>query len=290
MKIYTIEQVEKIIREQKYKHCGLYRQDGGKWKGIVPFNRGKGEVDLALKNLKEIRTRMNVLDDGFYSIRCCAFFTPHVEPDVYTIKKGNLPDDAAQPVNVTVNVPGLKEQKHKSENVLSLDSALDYVKENAALKSDNAVLKAENDRLKIQIEELESELDEDEEESEGLSDGFKNFFSADSPFAVMADKFFALEERKLRLKEVSEHAKLTGRYKSNGNAREKTNTNGKPVPPAKGSARYEAYISKLEGMTDEDFAIEMDNLAKAYPEFYEIVKGEFEESNEQENESTKNNF
>ena len=291
MKVYSFDQIEQIIKQQKYNHCGLYRQDGSKWVSLVAFNREKNKTpsyDFAIKRMKEIKTRFEILDDGFYFVRCCTGFAPNIVPDVFMVKKGNISDEN-QPVNVTVNMPGMKENsKPPKEHVLSLQAALDHVKENAELKSENAVLKSENERLKKEVLELEAELNtlDDDDDAGGMGEGIKSFFSAESPLAVMADKYFALKEREMLMKERQQFREFQKSGFNGSNPQRpprraaQQNGNGKQ-PPQPGTPQYEAYIEKLEGMNDDEFQNEMIALQQSYPDFYEIVQAEFEEQEDE---------
>ena len=83
MEIYNLSDFEKVLKDQGYKHIGLFDSNG---KAIIAFNNTH---KTASDRFKEIKKRLSAaaLPDGFYVIKCKNYITKATTSDDYTIKK-----------------------------------------------------------------------------------------------------------------------------------------------------------------------------------------------------------
>jgi len=244
MKIYSLSDFAKILKDQKYKHIGLFDAND---KQIVTFNSThKTSVD----RLDDIKTRLGspALSDGFYVIKCKNYVGRAEPTDNFTITKGN-PKEEELPKGIEV-----KEETKESlaDNVLSYESALELNNRLNRLELENEQLKKDNEALEAELEE-EPE-DEPEEENE-LAENAKTYISQLAEmFIPILNTHYEQADRKLKMDELRLVNQVQGQpmqIQANGGHQA-------PEPPA----------PELSEEEEAQFMEELKELAETDPEAY----------------------
>lgn len=193
MKFYSIADVEKIMQDGGYRHCGLINANK-EW--VIPINQ-PGEKFLE-ERFNDVKRRLNSqgLESGIYSI-CLSFNNrKNCKFDYFNIKVGEI--DANKPIII----------ERKSEpipEVRTYNKALEdqvYIKQ---LELDLEACRKTISELENIIEELENELEEKETLSEEnkeptMIESAKSFLSQLMEFGTpLLDKHFQLREQQLNL-------------------------------------------------------------------------------------------
>jgi hypothetical protein len=254
MKIYTIKDVERLIKEQNYKFCCLCDQAG---KIIITYNPNGKNVN-PFEKLKEIETRINseITPDGYYTIKC-KNSTRQPNADNFVIYKGNLNDSPA-PV-----VPQIVEKPVFQPEVLTYEGALKLQIELERLKLENSALRKEIESLNSQLSEIEAEttLNDSENSKNEIFNNAKTFLSEAMNFvAPLLDKHFDLKEKALGLKALEIKQKQMN-----------SSTINKTEKPAKVSVSD--WIQTYQGDPDTYNAlVEIYNSAESPQQFFEELK------------------
>ena len=263
-----------------YKSFTLLDSDGNK---IIPYN--KPEV-TPLAKAKEILTRFKTLPDGNYQLIAQYSFSRTTKPDLFYLTKGNAPVTMSEPMPMPMK-PTKKEKE--VENVMSIETALSNIKENAVLTAENAVLKEKVKQLEIRVAELESELESEPEMSEGEQqpDKVGHWINTIMPvLSPLADQYFQTKNRQLDI----EQQKLVQKYQA-PTARPKIvrypkNENELGMyPNINNESEVNSYFDYLETLSDEQFQRVMEQMSADVPQLYEMVCDEFfpeDESEEQQ--------
>lgn len=286
-KIYTWDGIKALIKDQDYKHVKLSSLDGEK---LVSYNSINKKAQGLADKLKEIEKRLKVLGDGIYIVTCQTKYG-NTSPQVsHYLGIGNYdPSEIQGNKKLSENNPPQPPQpparRNKSDELLTVDTALDNVQQIARLEATVERQKEEIARLKAENSELEAELDEMEamgEDSPG-SGVFEGLFP-------VAEKFLELEERKQKFKETKflrdagyeiPGLRSLRRSQSNGsrngrrNGRRNGNAPRKQIPEP-GTREWERYLQHLEGLSDQDFQAHINQLRDHAPDIYEEVKQDLE--------------
>ena len=275
-KAYTLDQIQKNIKDQSYKYVCLVTDNG---KVIVPYNKAS-DTKGALGKFAEIRKRFNVLEDGVYYVECKNSFNLKITPDSYPVLKGNATLEESRPAAPAREAAPLSDGK-----VMSYQEALKLTQENARLTSELTAAKKELSELEKDYDELEADYNELEKKptmGEQAPGAVQNWVQTTIPQLIpITDRFFELQERKLALEEKKIQMGIIepkkGLKPSNGNG------NGRSIPQP-GTQEFEQYMDQLEKLSDEHFVKECEYLAKHHPKVYETVYAEFNDPDEQEEE------
>jgi len=292
--IYKLPELEKIIKEQKYRFCSLLNLEG---ETVVPFNTIKGQHTITSK-LKEINTRVKRLPAGVYCMLCKDVYGSGIAGDKYYVGIGKYDPNSLGEISTIQDKKTYYEKspvKTSSEKLLSIEQAMDNLRELSDVKSENARLKAENERLKEENAELLEELEEEpEEEESSLSDGFTgiaNTFKEMLPaLEPLAEKFFSIKEKELSLKQAKFMAEngyeIPGMKKAVNGARkvkEQVQEQPEEVPEIGGNG-WAQYINVLCNMEEAQFNQHLEQLKQHAPETYEAVCKEVYTEEEEETE------
>jgi hypothetical protein len=287
-KIYKFPEIEEIIAEQKYKYCRLTDLAG---EVLVPYN----SIKKPLKGkLEEIKTRIKRLPPGVYCIMCNVTYGTHAKADKYYLGIGKYDPTALNDAPVLIEKKEtLRERNTSPDKLLSIEQALDNMRELAELKAENARLKAENENLKAEILQLEEDYEDGEEDSlgettNGLASMFKDLLPVVEP---LADRYFKLEEQKLNFQQakfLSQNGYELPNFKKKNGATQQVNgapKKEKQLPEA-GTPEFENFIAELCNLSDSDFENAMKQLEENTPQEYysaicERVYDESEEGSEQ---------
>jgi exonuclease VII small subunit len=298
-KFYTNwQEFETDFKNQDLKHVKLTDQSGN---ALVSFNAkmnaGKGSLSA---KLQEIKKRLSVAEDGIYILVGQHRFGKGVSPIYFYYAKNVNPD-------IENFKPTMAEPKNNSnnDNLLSLETAVENIKESSNLKAENLFLKKENENYKEQIaelkktiEELENQVESLQESIETLEDGevetqngslsdigklFENIAPALMP---LADKYFELKEKKLNFdqaKFLHENGyELPGAKKVKQFTRPRPQT--KKEIPQPGQPGWDEFISDLNQLSDEELNQALESF-KNYPDLVSAIEQElFEEEEEEEEE------
>lgn len=268
MKIYTLAELKKIVRDQEFKMAALRGPDGEK---VVPFNRYKKtarDLDDQFK-IFETRLKGNIYPDGVYYVLLAHNINSARSPKEFPIKKGNVSIDELQEAEKKA-MPLTPATIVKHENVLTWESAVEMNKQIAELTAKVSSLEFENKQLLERIAELEEEEEDEGVLAEGstgstLLDGLKSLLPT---IQAGVEKHFELEEKRLNLRELELRSANSSQVKQPG-----------PTPVKKlvrvGSQEHLDFIEKLfvsEAPDSEELLnIELDKLQGAKPELYEAV-------------------
>ena len=182
-----------------------------------------------------------------------------------------------------------KEEK-TTENLLSLDTAVKNITESANLKAENEVLKQRVKELEIKNAELLAELDEEPEnlEEQNAPAPFANWIQTILPtLSPLADEYFKLQNRKIQLEEAKVMTKYKPPFKRN------TPTPKQPekmnLPNIQSPEELENFYNYLDSLNDDKFNEVLNTLEHNAPELADLVKNEFFEQDEENNESEQTN-
>jgi hypothetical protein len=280
--IYKFPALVKLINEIGYKHCKLTDTNGD---AIIPYN--PIHKPLAPK-LKEIEKRLKHLAPGVYCISCQTRYGTKSATDHYYLGIGKydptqLNEGHSMPTNREREREPLRE-KVAPEKLLSIEQAMENMRELAELKGKVARLEAENESLREELEEYE----EDEELEEGENGkGLPGFIGeAIKSLEPAIDKYFDLREREQKFKETKflheGGYEVPGlKKKVNGNANRNGSAKQKPVPRP-GEEGWNEYIEYLLELDDATFKSHMEQLEAHDPELYQAVYDETIEEGEEE--------
>lgn len=305
--VHTWKQAKDLIREQGYKHVALCDLHGKK---VCSYNAiSKGDKGLREK-LAEIDTRMRVLSPGIYVLNCKTKYG-NTSPEIpHYIGVGNYDANELSEGNTpTILHSGTPRSKNRasSENLTSVDTALEHVKTIAELEAENTRLRDKITQLEADKRELEAELDEVATMDE---DGASNWFQpiAEGLFPVV-DRYLDIREREGRREEVKTllkagydlddifGGKIGGRASSrrSRSRSERTNTRrGRRQVPRPGEEGWDEFVDHVSELPDDEFETLVNQLRENDEEIYEALReeieweedGELEESEEEQTEET----
>lgn len=261
----NIDEVIKIVNEQEYKFCTLLNSAH---QTIVPFNRPGGNKNATKIKIAEIRKRFTALPDGMYYIRCQNSFSNSIQGDMYPIVKGNpsLDESIQQPNNGPSHNIIMPQQR--SDKVLSYSEALILIQDNATLKAQVSNQSAEIVRLLGEITKVQTQMSE-EPEQPMWQEWVDNTLPSIMP---VVDRYMAMEERKLLIKENEQRYKYNG-----GRQQEKRITQQEELNvPEPGTPEFESFMDWIEGLEDEQYNSVMIYLSQKNPAVYELAYNEFE--------------
>lgn len=293
--IYTFDEVRDIIKEQKYNFCSLFDLEGN---SVVAYNSIRGQQKSLPKKLEEIERRLTRIPDGVYYVMCKEVYGKYARGEKMYIGVGKYDASVlnSQPDNTNKK---LSEDKPimRSEKLLSIETAMENMRELSDVKAENARLTEENRQLKAIIAEMEEEEPEEEESSlkettNGLADMFKNLMPIIEP---LAQKHYALKEQALNMQKVKflheNGYEIPGIRKASGNPRPKREERPSNEPkeiPRPGATGWAEYIHAVVRMDEDTFNQHMKQLEEHDTELYEAVCKEVyneEEEEEEGNES-----
>jgi len=285
--IYRLPQIKKIIEEQKYKFCSLFDLNGNT---LVTYNSIKGGNKNLQTKLQEIETRAKRLTPGVYVLVCKGVYGSNTIGDKFYLGIGDFDPTI---LNTAPSFPESKKPLNEPENkktkdtqhLLSIESAMDNLKELADLRAENARLTAENERLNEELDELEQAEPLTESSTSGLQETIKSIIPMLDP---LADKYFSLEEKKLNFNqtkflhengyEIPGLKKTNAATKPNGHVNRSNNKKEVPQPGAEG---WDDYINTLLQLEEEPFNEHLAQLEQNAPDIYDAVCAEvFEEGEE----------
>lgn len=186
LKEYSKKEIEDLAKE--YKLVAVFDTNDKRIKGYNNYQKPIKE------HLAECFKRLSspAVADGYYYF--CFTTTPaHTkEPDKYLYLKGQANPQALSEMN---------NQPTQSKNdLISVQSALNYITEIANLKVQVSTLEMEVKRLKEENAELAAELETSEEEGlsqEKPSDTLTYLKESAPAFLAIAERYFNIEEKKL---------------------------------------------------------------------------------------------
>lgn len=270
MKIYSLAELKKIVREQGFKMAALRGPDGDK---VVPFNKYKKTAQNLDEQFKVFETRLkgNVYPDGVYYVLLAHNINAAKNPKEFAITKGRVSQDELSEAEKRA-IPLTASVVVKDESVLSWESAVKMNQEIADLKSKVSTLEFQNKQLLEQLAAYE----EEEEEKEGiLAEGSTGSVLADTLKSILPtvqtgfEKWFELEEKKIGL----EAMKLN-----------KQAASGQSPKPAKkvvkiGSDEHIAIIDRLfesdSPESEERFNAELDKIQSLNPDLYDQLMARY---------------
>lgn len=282
-KIYTLAELRKLCKEQEYKHARLLDQGG---EVIVSWNPTLNKKITVEKKLAEIERRMKALDPGIYVLEFRARFSGR-EPaySYYVGNKNYSSDDLSEndSVSPVVSKKQVADDKPtKGEKLLSVESAINYVQENATLKAENIVLKREIESLKKEVADLEAELESDDgkamsDPAETMTKAFKGFGDIALPvfnrLMDQRDRKQAYEETKF----LHENGYDTGikrkqRNKSRASAQdadEQEEIDFNENIPTPDEPAWDDYLAWLNDLEDDDFSDHLEKVKGVSDEIHE---------------------
>jgi len=193
MKYFALTEIKKIVSNGSYRHVGLFLPSG---EAVINYN---GLVKERDKKWEEISKRLSSkgLKDGIYIIKSKSVTRKESIPDEFYFNKG----DVKTPEISEDKTPALNDAPH----VLSWEEAL-------RLNTENTRLRLENENLQSKIKDMETQLSEEPEEEEEeepeeektpLQDGATSLLTGLVPALIpMADKYFAQNDRLIKIKEI----------------------------------------------------------------------------------------
>jgi hypothetical protein len=256
MKIYKLTELKTLAKSGGYKMASLEDSQG---KRMLPFNRLNVRLDTQFSNIDQ-KLRNELTPDGVYYVVLATSIAAAKNPDRYPVSKGKLTPDQvqnAQNTPIVIHTP-----VSKSEEMLSMGAALEYIQENANLKAQNAILQARVSELELQLEEFEGMEEGDKEQP-----GWEKFLQEQGPvFLGLADKFLEQRERKISLEEkkFAQQPKVPEGYKK------MTKSTGSQMKV--GSREHLDLIEKLYNEDkEEEMNTELDKLEAANVDLYNKV-------------------
>jgi len=195
MEIYSLPDFEKILKDQGYKHIGLFDSNG---KIIITFNNASKTGSDRFKEIEK-RLAAAALPEGFYVIKCKNTTSKTVTTDDYTVKKGNpKTEEPVKPVT-------LQEPAPPSPSVISFSEALEMKTTINRLELENDKLLEESATREEYITELEGQLEE-EPEPNTLKDAEKNVKTfigqLTEALVPVLNTHYEQADRKLKLEEL----------------------------------------------------------------------------------------
>jgi len=290
--IYTLNQIEEIIREQKYKYCNLTDITG---ETISPYNSINTPI---AKKLADIKLKMKRQPDGVYCITCKTVYGTNAKGDKFYLGKGKQPKTLSEePVTIKEPVTPIGKGKKDSEHLLSLENFTENIQELAELRGKVMGLEAENKRLREENADLLAELDEEPEEGVSEIGGLQGFGNVMKEVVLSAepilDRYFNIEERKLRLAETKLLAEngyeISGAKKISGAGKVKQIARGANDPvqlPAINGEGWDEYIDHVLNLPEDKFNAHLKQLQELDQDYYNAVCAEVftEEEEGEENE------
>lgn len=261
MKTYKITDLKRLAAEQGYKLAALENSQGVR---ILPFNQIKKSITLQLDKIP-IRLKSELQDDGVYWVLMAHSINTAKNPDRYPIVKGKVnPEDLKEAEKKTMPLTPTVEIVTKSQEVLTWDAALEMQKKMSALEIENAILKDKVNKLEIEIEEYESDdeqgaLNEQPSTSQNI---FKFLGESITGLTPVLDRYFDLQERKLKLEEL--------RVQQKPSVKRPVKQGIKPIV-----AGTQEHLNLIEHYfnqnNDEKLFAELDKLEEVNPELYKAV-------------------
>lgn len=264
-----------------YKAISMFDLNGDR---LIQYNNSK--VPLKEK-IKEVKQRLNTLPNGIYILKLQFNYSQRTKPDTMYINKGNVDEsvlnEAPPTPPQTIRERQTTKDEKKMDSVVSLDSALSRIEELSQLRAENAILIEKVKNLEQQISELETEISELENEAPGMAESkdiFGNWIEKITPtLAPLADEYFKLQNRKLRLEEF----KIMNAAPQRKRQQQKQKT--LQYPDINNEEQLNKFFNWLEKLNDDDFSTIINDCKQNYPELYVLIEQEFfEDENEQEQE------
>lgn len=287
LKIYKkFSEVENELKRLGCKHVKLQNLEH---QDIIAFNQPKKPV---APKIAEIKRKISVLPDGVYCIICQDRFGKNVHATNIYFGKGEYDNSISEEVKT-------HREETPSENLLSMDKAMEYVKENSELKAENTILKKQVEDLTRDLSEAEAEIVSLEQANEAILNeepahnpfsGLSEFMKELSPMIPgLADRWFESQKDNNDYKKAKlllEHGyELPGAVKkANGAAGNgTTKTLNRVARP--GTKQWPEYCQAVLDLSERDFQKHMALVKKQYPEIYEpLCAAVYEESGEEEEE------
>jgi len=189
-KIFTVQELKKVAKDQGYKRVGLFSISGDK---LLAFNSTREEIADRFKKI-ETKLKGPAIDEGYYIIEMRTSFGNSVTPDKFVIRKGNPKGDPEALIVESISEPAAK--KGENPHILTYESALKFETEILQLKAENTALKKEVTDLEECLEEL-NELGDEEENPIG------NWIQSTTDQLMPAfDRFMKLKERSMNVEEM----------------------------------------------------------------------------------------
>lgn len=267
LKEYNLGQIHEIAKN--YKFVQIEDVNGKK---ITTWNSTNTPLTPHLKECIK-RLKMDIVPNGYYYF--CFTISKHLckdGADKYLYLKGKAPEQNPLQDN---------QQMQTSKNeLLSVQSALNYITQIAELKTENNRLTMLNKQLTDENAVLTAELEELERESDGLSDGKANgtleYLKETAPsLMALADRFFEHQDKRLALDE----RKLNLGIQTPGSNTQQTPSKKRVIKKIEfepGSEQHIKHIRFLFEQNKEDaLNIELDKIEILNPELYNELCTEF---------------
>lgn len=300
-KIYKkFSEIETLLKNSK--HAKL--QDVNH-KDIVPFNQPKKPIK---PKVLEIKKKLEQLPDGIYCVVAQDRFGAGVHQDRYYFGKGRYENVELEEDDIPPSRSRRNNSSGGGEHLLSLDNAVDNIREASELKADNRMLTKENTKLTEEVDSLKKKLKEQEELVKTLQDANaelseqvdeepeQNILSGLAPFLSelvpvipsLADRWFNLKEKENDTRRAELLVKngydLPGmKKKVNGHAPAK-----KRAMPQPGTAEWEQYVEEVKELDDDKFNEHLALIEEKFPSLYPYLYADVmdEEGEEEEEEET----
>lgn len=294
--VYTWKQAKDLIREQGYKHVALCDLHGKK---VCSYNAiSKGDKGLREK-LAEIDTRMKAMAPGIYVLNCKTKYgntspeLPHyVGVGQYDASELSEPN---QPVILNSRSPR-NGQRANSENLTSVDTALEHVRTIAQLEAENDRLKDKIARQDDEIRELKADLDDLEamgEDSNPLTPVAEGLFPIIDRYLDVREREGKREDMKMLLKQGYDLDEILGtgsrssrRSRRSGSRRSQRGSSGRKAVPRPGERGWDKFVDHVDALDDDDFEELIEQLRENDPEIYEALQDEigFEDTDDTQEE------
>lgn len=269
--------LKREVKEGGYKHIALESDTGER---ICNYNPAKTKIDT---KWDEMQRRLKYQPDGRYKLLCNMALGGKNKPDVFIFTKGKVDDlserEPAQKEKEIVYVQS-NEKGSRTEKLLSMEQALENIKEVEKLRGENAILKAEIERLKIEISELESEPLDETQPNKGIGDFLNDTVPTVVPilerFLDQRDKQLSLQERKLGMSRPQK--KVIRRHVRQNQNDQLTHMN----LDINNADHLNALYDELDQMSDPDFDAAFQMIEADRPELADLIAEEFQMDEEEE--------
>jgi len=202
MKVYTLSEIEKAVKDQGYRHLALYGSSGDKVMGFNNQNTKPSDRITAIKK----RLQAPALPDGIYVIQCKSSLSRGVSSDDYPIAKGRYDKNT----EVNINAPVAEHNSNGSgDKVLSYKEVLKLQTEMAEMRAEMTRLKEENEMLADHNEELAEGTDQEEEDNGDMGNNMSDMIGALAEAVVpVLDRHYDMQEKKLQLGQAQFFAQM----------------------------------------------------------------------------------
>ncbi len=201
---YTIEQLDKIIKEQSHARISLLNPRGGK---ILGWNNSKKSIPDWWMRIRRILTDPN-LEKGLYQVIMKRSSSTDAAQEIYEVEAGQRTSSGA---TLRESAPQPQQQQNQFDiqnpialQFMSLQADLSELKaENRFLERDNQRLNAEVLGKESEIITLQEQIEAEREEKETLKEMQKPGQIQGTITAAMPliDKYFELREKEASIQE-----------------------------------------------------------------------------------------